>query len=134
MGEAGVDLVLIQSLLRSYVNPVVLMQTSIFFSMIFIRNGKRFIWKQGQPRPQGHVEARVLFFNAELYNGLLSVARLPQKVTVIKNIALFPLCPSQLNQASASNYHEKTVQSRKFLTSYDYNLFIPWNPILLTPT
>ena len=46
--EAGVDLVLIQPCLFYYVNPCYVLLTSIF-SIIFIRKGKRFLSKQGQP-------------------------------------------------------------------------------------
>ena len=46
--EAEVDLVLIQPFLLYYVNPVVLMQSSIL-SKIYIRKGRRIVSKQGQP-------------------------------------------------------------------------------------
>ena len=51
--KAGVDLVLIQPILL-YVNPC----SSL--AVIFSRNGKRVVSKQGQPQPHVHSEARVL--------------------------------------------------------------------------
>ena len=58
--EAGVDLALMQPFLLYYVNHVVLMLTSIFFCIISIRKGKRFVSKEGQPQPHVHPEARIL--------------------------------------------------------------------------
>ena len=58
--EARVDLVLIQPFLLFSVNHVVLMLSSIFKSQICIRKGRRFVSKQGQPRPHVHSNARTL--------------------------------------------------------------------------
>ena len=46
---AGVELVLIKSLLLSYVNHVVVMLNSIFEKIISITKGRRFVSKQDQP-------------------------------------------------------------------------------------
>ena len=57
--EDGVDLVLIQPLLRSYVNLVVLLLTSIFKHNVHTKT-KRFVSYQGQPQPHIHSKAKVL--------------------------------------------------------------------------
>ena len=57
---AGVELVLIQPLLFSYVNHVVVMPNSIFKKIISIRKGRRFVSKHDQPQPHVHSKARIL--------------------------------------------------------------------------
>ena len=61
--EAGVDLVVIQSFLLSYVNQVI-----VFFSIFSIRKGRTFLPKQGQLQPHIHSKARIL--SSQLQNGL----------------------------------------------------------------
>ena len=58
--EAGVDLVLTQSFLLYYVNHVVLIPTSILLTIIPMRKEKRFVSKQGQPRPHTQSKAKIL--------------------------------------------------------------------------
>ena len=57
-------LFLIQTFLLYYVNHVALMLTSIILSIISIRKGRRFVSKQGRPRP--HVHSNGLFLQGQL--------------------------------------------------------------------
>ena len=58
--EAGIDLVLILSFLLYYVNRVVLIPTSVLLTIIPMRKEKRFVSKQGQPRPHIQSKAKIL--------------------------------------------------------------------------
>ena len=57
--EARVELVLIQTFLCYYVNHVFLMLIN-FLGIISIRIARRFVSKQGQPRPHAHSKASIL--------------------------------------------------------------------------
>ena len=61
--KAGVDLVLIVKRTVPKCKHVVLTQTTVnFYKVIFIRKGRRFVSKQGQPQPQlrNHSTARTI--------------------------------------------------------------------------
>ena len=71
--EAGVDLVLIQRFLLSYVYHVVLMLNENLSSIISIRKQMRSASKQGQTQPHIHLQTKVL--SPQLLNGILSVVQ-----------------------------------------------------------